>query len=43
MEGTIEKKIAELENKRILAEQLKERDNELGRELNELENEVPVQ
>lgn len=43
MEGTIEEKFAELESKKILAEQLKERDNELGRELNELENEVPVQ
>lgn len=43
MEGTREDKLAQLENKKILAEQLKERDNELGRELNELENEVPVQ
>ena len=43
MEGTIEKKFAELKSKKILAEQLKERDNELGKELNELENEVPVQ
>lgn len=43
MEGTIEKKFAELESKKILAEQLKARDNELGKELNELENEVPVQ
>ena len=43
MEGTIEEKFAELESKKILAEQLKERDNELGRELNELENEAPVQ
>lgn len=43
MEGTKANKWAELEDKKILAEQLKERDSELGRELKEIENEVPVQ
>lgn len=43
MEGTIEKKYAELEDRKLLEEELRRRDAELGRELNELEHEVPVQ
>lgn len=42
MEETKANKWENLEAKKLLAEQLKERDNELGKELNGLENEVPV-
>lgn len=43
MEETKANKFAQLEDRRILEEQLRNRNNELDRELNELENEVPVQ
>lgn len=43
MEETKANRFAELEAKKELAEQLIARNNELGKELNELENEVPVQ
>ena len=43
MEKTIEEKFLELEEKKHLIESLKARDNQLGQELDELENESLVQ
>ncbi len=43
MEETRENKLAELRTKREEAESLEEKNSALGKELSELENEVPVQ
>ena len=43
MEGTREDRLARLRAQRDEKESLMQRDSELARELNELENEVPVQ
>lgn len=43
MEGTREDRLAELRAKKLKLEGLEEKNNALGQELNELENEVPVQ
>ncbi len=43
MEVTRENKLAELRAKREEAESLEEKNSALGKELSELENEVPVQ
>lgn len=42
MEGTRENKLAELRAKDTELECLEERNNTLGKELDEIENEVPV-
>lgn len=43
MEGTRENRLAKLRAQRDEKEALMQRDNELAKEQNELENEVPVQ
>ena len=43
MEETRENRLAELRAKKLEAEELTKIDNELGKELNELENDVLVQ